>query len=175
MSDSVHGKIELACDTAFIMREHIETVKHLLKPPVGNHLIFGKLEHLKVMFVGGPNQRPDYHLNGGEELFYQFKGPLDLKIIEHGKPRTVRVEEGEMFCLPPRIPHSPQRYADSVGLVIERERGPDESDALLWFVDDSPKPADAEPQQGLEILFEKYFHCFDLGTQLKVYTCTCEK
>ena len=84
------------------------------------------------MFIGGPNNRPDYHLNGGEELFYQIKGPLDLKIIERNVPKTVRIEEGQMFCLPPNIPHSPQRYVDSVGLVIERERGDAEYDGLLW-------------------------------------------
>ena len=136
-------------------------VKHLLQPPVGNHLIFGREEQLKVMFVGGPNNRPDYHINEGEELFFQLKGPLDLKIVEHDKPRTVRIEQGQMFLLPARVPHSPQRFADSCGLVIERERLPTEWDALRWFVDDSGAAAQ------LEILYEDYFHCHDLGVQLK--------
>ncbi len=141
--------------------EKSESVKHLLKPPVGNHLIFGQKEQLKVMFVGGPNVRPDYHINEGEELFFQLKGPLDLKIVEHNRPRTVRVEQGQMFCLPARVPHSPQRHADSCGLVIERERLPSEWDGLRWFIDDSSGAAK------LDILYEDYFHCFDLGVQLK--------
>ena len=31
------------------------------------------------------------------------------------------------------MPHSPQRMANSVGLVIERKRLPGEQDGLLWF------------------------------------------
>ena len=38
-----------------------------LKPPVANKLLFGG--DLKVMVVGGPNQRRDYHLQEGEEFF----------------------------------------------------------------------------------------------------------
>jgi len=130
--------------------EKSEAVKHLLQPPVGNHLIFGSQEQLKVMFVGGPNQRPDYHINEGEELFFQLKGPLDLKIVEHNTPRNVRIEQGQMFCLPARVPHSPQRHAHSCGLVIERERLPHEWDGLRWFVDDSGAGSDAQ----LSILYE---------------------
>ena len=116
----IEGKAEVGIPFGFY--EQAEAVKPLLQPPVCNHLIFGKAEQLKVMFIGGPNGRPDYHINEGEELFFQLKGPLDLKIAEHNQPKTVRVEEGQMFCLPPRVPHSPQRYADTCGLVIEREK-----------------------------------------------------
>jgi 3-hydroxyanthranilate 3,4-dioxygenase len=164
MGDDVAARV----GEAFSFYGKAEAVKHLLQPPVGNHLIFGKKEALKVMFVGGPNVRPDYHINEGEELFFQLKGPLDLKIVEHNRPRTVRVEEGHMFCLPARVPHSPQRHANSCGLVIERERLPEEIDGLRWFVDDSSAvAAEEEKGAGLQILFESYFHCFDLGVQLK--------
>ena len=35
--------------------------------------------------------------------------------------------------LPPRVPHSPQRFAGTVGLVIERKRRPGERDGLQWY------------------------------------------
>jgi 3-hydroxyanthranilate 3,4-dioxygenase len=38
-----------------------------------------------------------------------------------------------MFLLPARIPHSPQRPANTIGLVIERYRKPHEKDAFMWF------------------------------------------
>ena len=61
-----------------------------------------------------------------------------------------------MFLLPGRIPHSPQRDENTVGLVIERDRLPTETDGLRYYVGDTT-----------EILFERWFHCDDLGVQLK--------
>jgi len=37
-----------------------------------------------------------------------------------------------MFLLPARIPHSPQRQANTVGLVVERRRLPSEIDGLRY-------------------------------------------
>ena len=42
--------------------------------------------------------------------------------IEDGKPADIPIREGEIFLLPPKVPHSPQRPAGTVGLVIERKR-----------------------------------------------------
>ena len=42
----------------------------------------------------------------------------------------------QIFLLPGRIAHSPQRQADTIGLVIERERAENEMDGLRyaeWF------------------------------------------
>eukprot|EP00043_Microstomoeca_roanoka_P016221 m.164722 g.164722 ORF g.164722 m.164722 type:complete len:337 (+) comp16414_c0_seq4:1974-2984(+) len=112
---------------------------------------------LKIMFVGGPNIRNDYHIEEGEELFFQLKGDMVLKIMEQGKPKDIRIKEGEIFVLPGRIPHSPQRFDDTVGLVIERERKETEVDGLRYYCpDDETVP-----------LWERWFHCEDLGTQLK--------
>jgi 3-hydroxyanthranilate 3,4-dioxygenase len=85
------------------------------------------------MVVGGPNARKDYHVNNGEEFFYQLEGDIVLKIIDEGVPRDVPVAEGDIFLLPARTPHSPQRGPDTVGLVIERKRHEGEKDGFLWF------------------------------------------
>ncbi|GFT05220.1 3-hydroxyanthranilate 3,4-dioxygenase, partial [Nephila pilipes] len=66
-----------------------------------------------------------------------------------------------VFLLPARIPHSPQRIADTIGLVIERERTTKEMDCLRYYVDGSD-----------EILYEKWFHCEnleELGPLIKEY------
>ncbi|KAM3929957.1 3-hydroxyanthranilate 3,4-dioxygenase isoform 2-T2 [Leptodactylus fuscus] len=107
------------------------------------------------MFVGGPNQRKDYHIEEGEELFYQWEGDMCLKILENGQHKDIYIKEGEMFLLPARIPHSPQRFAHTVGLVFERRRSETEKDGLRFYVENST-----------EVLFERWFHCEDLGTQL---------
>uniref|UniRef100_A0A3B1IG62 3-hydroxyanthranilate 3,4-dioxygenase n=2 Tax=Astyanax mexicanus TaxID=7994 RepID=A0A3B1IG62_ASTMX len=122
-------------------------------PPVCNKLMF--FYQLNIMYVGGPNIRKDYHIEEGEELFYQIRGDMVLKVIENGKHKDVHIREGEMFLLPARIPHSPQRQANTVGLVVERRRLRSETDCLRYYVDNST-----------DILFERWFYCENLGTQL---------
>lgn len=110
----------------------IEEHRHLLKPPVGNKMIWEDREFI-VMVVGGPNSRTDYHINQGEEFFHQIEGEMVLKVIEEGKPKDIPIRAGEIFLLPPAVPHSPQRMAGSVGLVIERKRREDELDGFAWY------------------------------------------
>lgn len=118
----------------FNLQKWINDNRHLLKPPVSNKQIYVGNEDFIVMVVGGPNGRKDYHFEDGEELFYQIEGDIVVKIIhEDGTPEDITIREGEMFLLPPRTPHSPQRPAGSVGLVIERNRRKGEIDKLLWF------------------------------------------
>jgi 3-hydroxyanthranilate 3,4-dioxygenase len=109
----------------------IDEHRHLLKPPVGNKCIHN--EDFIVMVVGGPNQRTDYHWDEGPEWFMQLEGEMVLRIQEDGKVRDIAIKAGETFYLPPRVPHSPQRMAGGIGLVIERKRLPHEQDGLLWY------------------------------------------
>ncbi len=105
--------------------------RHLLKPPVGNKCVYDG--DFIVMVVGGPNQRTDYHWDEGPEFFHQLEGEMVLKVQEDGRVRDIPIRAGEVFYLPPRNPHSPQRMADSIGLVVERKRLPHERDGLMWF------------------------------------------
>lgn len=119
----------------FNLRKWIDENRSLLKPPVGNQCVYKDAENFIVMVVGEPNARKDYHFNESEELYYQVEGNIELKIIENGKPRSIPIREGDMFLLPPRTPHSPQRGPNTVGLVIEkvREDEEEEKDAFMWF------------------------------------------
>lgn len=110
----------------------IEEHRHLLKPPVGNQVVYEDTEFI-IMVVGGPNSRTDYHIDPAEEFFYQVEGNMVLKVIEDGKPRDITIHEGEIFLLPALVPHSPQRFANTVGLVVERRRNPGEIDAFAWY------------------------------------------
>jgi len=76
----------------------------------------------QVMIVAGPNSRTDYHMEAGEEWFYQLEGGMTLKVDDGGDFYDIRIEEGDTFCLGPNIPHSPQRDPGSIGIVLERER-----------------------------------------------------
>ncbi|MEW7280539.1 3-hydroxyanthranilate 3,4-dioxygenase [Aquimarina sp. 2201CG1-2-11] len=110
----------------------IEEHRHLLKPPVGNKCVWEDGDFI-VMVVGGPNNRKDYHYNETPEFFYQVEGDIVLKIIDKGVPKDVHIREGEIYLLPPKVPHSPQRGKDTVGLVIEYPRAEKMMDALEWY------------------------------------------
>ena len=112
----------------------IEKNRHLLKPPVGNQVVYKDTEFI-IMVVGGPNTRKDYHINEGEEFFYQLEGDMILRIREKGKPKDIQIKEGEILLLPSNVPHSPQRFANTVGLVVERKRHADELDGFQWYCD----------------------------------------
>ena len=131
----------------FNLNKWISENRHLLKPPVGNKNMYVDAEDFIVMIVAGPNARKDYHYNETEELFYQIEGDIVVKTQQNGKMIEVEIKEGEMFLLPPKIPHSPVRSAGSIGLVIERKREPQHKDGLMWF---------SEKENAL--LYEDYFH-----------------
>lgn len=116
----------------FNFQQWINEHRHLLKPPVCNKQVFEQDDFI-VMVVGGPNGRRDYHYDEGPEFFYQLEGEMLLKTIQDGKKVDYPIKAGEVFLLPPKVPHSPVRYADSIGLVVERKRVDGEKDGLMWF------------------------------------------
>lgn len=116
----------------FNLKKWIDDNRDLLKPPVGNFCLYKHAENFIVMIVGGPNSRKDYHYNESEELYYQVEGNIVLKIIDEGIHKDIAINEGDMFLLPPKTPHSPQRGEGTVGLVIEKVRE-NEEDGFLWY------------------------------------------
>ena len=144
----------MAISAPFNLKKWIEEHRDLLKPPVGNQCIYKDAENFIVMVVGGPNSRKDYHYNETEELYYQVEGDIVLKIIEDGKPRNIEINEGDIFLLPPKTPHSPQRGLNTVGLVIEKVREKEE-DGFLWFCENCGHK-----------LYEEKLHVSDIVKQL---------
>ena len=119
--------------SAFNFKAWIDEHRHLLKPPVGNKMVFEDGD-MMVTVVGGPNKRTDYHDDPVEEFFYQLEGDMVLKLFEGGEFYDVPIREGEVFLLPPHVRHSPQRpQVGSVGLVIEPKRPEGAADAIEWY------------------------------------------
>ena len=139
---------------AFPLKKWIDDNRHLLKPPVGNKVIFKDREFI-VMAVGGPNSRTDFHVNQSEEFFYQFEGEMTLKVMTpENKIEDIVMSAGDIYLLPPSTPHSPQRKAGGVGIVVERKRRDGEIDGLQWFCETC-----------LNKLYEEFFVLTDIETQ----------
>jgi len=130
----------------FNLQKWINENRHILKPPVGNKNLYVESGNFIVMIVAGPNARKDYHYNETEELFYQIEGDIIVKTQQENKLVEIPIKEGEMFLLPPKIPHSPVRPKGSIGLVIERKREPGHKDGLMWF-----------SEKANALLYEEYF------------------
>ena len=139
---------------AFNLQKWIDEHRDLLKPPVCNQQVFEDTNFI-VMVVGGPNDRDDYHIDEGPELFYQLEGDMVLKIIKDGRREDITIGEGEMLLLPPSVPHSPQRFADTVGLVVERKRLDHELDGFAWYCDNCH-----------HLLYEEFMYIDDIVGQL---------
>jgi 3-hydroxyanthranilate 3,4-dioxygenase len=147
----------MAVQRPFNIKKWVDENRHLLKPPVGNQQLYKGNKDFIVMVVGGPNSRKDFHYNEGEEFFYQLEGDILVKIIEDGKQVEIPVKEGDIFLLPPRTPHLPQRPANSIGIVVERYRDPKEKDGFMWFCEKCGNK-----------LYEEFIDLTDIVKQLPV-------
>lgn len=139
---------------AFNFKQWIDDHRQLLKPPVCNQQIFADNDFI-VMIVGGPNVRKDYHYEDGPEFFYQLEGDMLLKTMQDGERVDIPIREGEILMLPPKVPHSPQRFENTVGLVVERKRLPDELDGFMWFCENCNAK-----------IYEEYLYIADIVGQL---------
>ncbi len=135
-------------------KKWIEENRHLLKPPVGNKVVYKDSEFI-IMVVGGPNVRKDYHVDEGEEFFYQLEGSMILKTMQKGQVVNIKINEDDIFLLPPKVPHSPQRFKNTIGLVIERRRRQNELDGFQWYCENCNA-----------LLYEKYIPLDDIVKQL---------
>ena len=139
----------------------IDENRDKLKPPVCNEVVWENTDYI-AMVVGGPNSRKDYHYNETPEFFYQVEGDMVLKVIDDGEFRDVHIREGEIFTLPPKVPHSPQRFPNTVGLVIESKRPEGVMDALEWYCESCGHQLYREPfpleniVTQMPVIFDRY-------------------
>jgi len=74
--------------------------------------------------------------------------------MQDGRAVELPIRAGEVLLLPPKVPHSPQRPADTVGLVIERARRAGELDGFQWYC-----------ERCGQLLYEEYFELTDIEKQ----------
>ncbi len=135
---------------ALDLGQWIETNRPLMKPPVANKYVYSGQDFF-VMIICGPNSRNDFHQTDSEEFFFQMKGDIVVKIRDKAGVRDIPIREGECFFIPPNVPHSPRRGPNTVGMVIERRRPPNEKEHIIYFC----------PNCG-ELVHDKAFACQDI-------------
>jgi 3-hydroxyanthranilate 3,4-dioxygenase len=80
----------------------------------------------------GPNRRKDYHINPGDEIFYQLEGELNLHYLKDTQHEVAVLKAGDVFLMPKHTPHSPRRADGSWTYVVERTRSNQEIDRFIW-------------------------------------------
>lgn len=163
----------------FNLNRWIEQNRDLLRPPVGNKLLFQDSAFI-VMAVGGPNARKDFHHDPSEEFFFQVEGDMVLRTVQGGRLTDIPIRQGEVFLLPAEVPHSPQRPAGSVGIVVERRRNPGELDGFSWYCENCghrlflERVAVTDIETQLPAIFSRFFSnpahrtCSVCGTVMQV-------
>ena len=125
-------------------------------PPVANKEVFPESEFI-CQIVRGPNARNDFHIDPGDEIFFQLQGDITVRCRDaDGHLRDVAVREGEAMLVRAGTPHCPIRPAETWGLVIERKRRAGELDALAWFCEGCGA-----------LLHQELFACADIERELK--------
>ena len=120
--------------STYHLRRWVAENKNLFSPPYKTNRLLIHHQDFLVMILRGPNVRLDFHVEPGEEFFYQIEGAIELHLKPEGEKREiVKIGEGEIFLCPGNLAHSPRRPENTWGLVIERKRKPEENEAFVWF------------------------------------------
>ncbi len=141
--------------TAFNLEQWIEDNRALFSGPVANKEVFPESEFI-FQIIRGPNARNDFHVDPGDEIFYQLKGTIRVDVMQEGQRKLNLLRQGDVLLVPAGVPHSPLRPAGSWGLVVERKRRPDELDGILWFCDRCNTK-----------LYDRPFSCTNIETEIR--------
>jgi 3-hydroxyanthranilate 3,4-dioxygenase len=123
--------------STYHLKKWAEENKDFFKPPFRTNKLLIHHKDFLVMMLRGPNTRLDFHIEPGDEFFYQVEGEMELHLKPEGERReVVKVKEGEIFVVPGGLPHSPRRFENTWGLVIERKRREEEKEEFAWFCEE---------------------------------------
>ena len=159
--------------STYHLKRWVEENKNLFSPPYKTNRLLVHHKDFLVMILGGPNVRLDFHVDPGDEFFYQIEGDMELHLKPVGEKREiVKIRQGEIFLCPGSVPHSPRRPENSWGLVIERKRKPEENEEFVWFCEkcDDKVLSRTVIQQDVGSQVSKVYEEFNANPKLR--TCT---
>ena len=127
-------------------------------------------ESLLIRLFDGPTPktRRDFHVNSAPEFFFQLKGELTTVVFRDGEFITEVCREGQMYWIPPLLPHLNHRLEGSIGLVIHGERRPGALDAMVWYCESCQAPV-----QRMDYAFAKDLRGL-LGPRIRAFQASVE-
>ncbi len=154
-----------------ISRKWIDDNRHLLKPPSATSRCSATASS-SSWWVGGPNSRKDFHVDPGEEFFYQLEGDMLLEdSAGRGKWWTCPSARAKSCSCRQTCPYSPRRFANTVGLVGRAPgRRPGEQDGFQWYCERCGSPplrgvgAHQRYRKQLPPIFERFFNSIERRT-----------
>ncbi len=112
----------------------IEGSKQRRTDQVLDHETCWNRELIVKLFDGPtPSDRSDFHINTSPELFYQFEGDLFCRLLRNGEFEDCTITTGQMFYIPPLVPHLNRRPPGSIGLAVHTQRAEGALDAVAWY------------------------------------------
>jgi 3-hydroxyanthranilate 3,4-dioxygenase len=128
----------MAISKPFNLLKWVDDHREEFQVPVMNRQFYKEADDVIVFVSVGPNTRNDYHVNPTEELFYQLRGDIAVRVrpMDGSPPHDVVIREGEIWLCPRLVPHRPQRPADTIGLIVEFPRPAGTQDKLQWYCPD---------------------------------------
>jgi 3-hydroxyanthranilate 3,4-dioxygenase len=128
----------MAISKPFNLLKWVDDHREEFQVPVMNRQFYKEADDVIVFVSVGPNTRNDYHVNPTEELFYQLRGDIAVRVrpLDGSPPHDVVIREGEIWLCPRLVPHRPQRPADTIGLIVEFPRPAGTQDKLQWYCPD---------------------------------------
>ncbi len=116
--------------TPFSLIGWVEENRDNFPKPVGNKVVWEDTEF--IAFISSGNSRNDFHVNPGDEIFFQLQGDARVDLQIDGKRVINPLREGQVLLIPAGVPHAPRRPEGTYGFVVERQRKPGELDSFHW-------------------------------------------
>jgi len=159
--------------STYHLKRWVEENTELFNPPFMTNRTLVHHKDFIVMILRGPNTRLDFHVEQGEEFFYQIEGDIELHLKPPDERRqVVKIREGEIFLCPGGLAHSPRRGTGTWGLVIERKRRSEENEEFVWFCEKCDKKVHSQTviQEGIPEQVRRLYEAFN--SDLSLRTCS---
>src|SRR5947207_16019281 len=105
--------------STYHLKQWVDANKDYFNPPFRTNRLIVSHKDFLVMILRGPNTRLDFHIEPGDEFFYQVEGDMELHVKPEGEERrrVVQFKKGETFACLGDLLHHLRHFETNGGLV----------------------------------------------------------